>query len=360
MNHRLLLVLLVLLGLVSCGRASHAQTQNEFTQGQSVDSRARYTQNQNRYPDDINIKPNPLDERDVLIRPQDDFSPSEVRAISRLEGDRLLLDNCVVEFMDEIKLPALESGQIAQLNVREGDPIRPNQLLGKIDDRLLNLQLQQYQKSLEIAEKKANDQSAVLLHDSEVKLKETKYGRLHRLGTTGSKPQSEVEEAKFELEVAILRLDRAKHEQQIARGEAELAKAKIYEVEEHLSRLQLFVDFEGYVIELLKRKLEWVNAGDPILRISRMDRVSVHAIVESAKVNPHQIQKGQRVLVTLKMAGGQTEQFQGQIASIVHTRDTGMFFKIKAEVENRRANEHSEHSWLLQPLSIVSMVVELN
>jgi hypothetical protein len=275
----------------------------------------------------------------------------------RIIDGRLHLDNCTVLFIDDVKVPARESGQIIALNVKEGDAIQANQLLAQLDDSLFKIQEQRATISYENANDKATDMTTITAHQKEMELQGAKLRRATSLSQKGVMNTADYEIAQFEFELAVLKIKAAENARKTAEGEARMELAQIDEIKQRIARHKLFVDFDGYVIELLKQKQEWANAGDPVMRVARMDRLAVHALVSTGGVNPHQLRSGQNVLVTLQMAGGKTEQFQGKISNVSLVRETGSLIKIKAEVENRKIDGQS---WVLQPLSVVEMVVDLN
>lgn len=278
-------------------------------------------------------------------------------SIGRLEDSRLYLDICTVHFIDDVKLPARESGQIMELNIREGAPFKAGQVLAELDYRLFSLALERARLQYDIAMEKANDQLAIIAAENEENLQKIRLNRNTSLRQKGSISQEELEISQYEYQLALLKISREKVNQKNAEGEMKIEDAKIQEVKEHIARHQLMVDFDGYVIEKLKQKFEWVNTGDPVLRVARMNQLEIHALVDAKVIDPHRIRSGQKVTVTLNMADNKTEVFQGEIASVALMREWTDVFRIKAEVENRPAGTDA---WLLQPQAKVSMVVELN
>lgn len=278
-------------------------------------------------------------------------------SVGEIRDGRLYLNNCTVLFIDDVKLPARESGQIIQLNVKEGDSIQGKQLLAQMDDNLFKIQLKRAEISYENASDKAQDMTTIEAHHKEVALQKAKLDRTTNLFKLGSSNLADLQIAQFEHQLAELKVKAAENSRKQAEGEARMELAQIDDIKQRIARHQIFVDFDGYVIELLKQKQEWANAGDPVMRVARMDRLAVQAIVGTNVVNPYQIRNQQNVIVTLQMAGGKTEQFRGTISNVSLVRETGTLIKIRAEVENRKIGDQS---WLLQPLSVVEMVVELN
>jgi hypothetical protein len=128
------------------------------------------------------------------------------------------------------------------------------------------------------------------------------------------------------------------------------------EVSERIRRHEIIApsSFEGHVIEILRNELEWVNAGEPVMRIGRMDRLWVQGVVDANVVNPHEI-VNRPVTVTLRLARGETTDFQGKIVHVGLERESSDRFLVKAEVQNRPIEGH----WVLQPNSTVTMRIHL-
>lgn len=284
-------------------------------------------------------------------------SQDRLLTVGRISDNKLYLDNCTAQFIDDIEVPARESGQIIRMDVKEGDPIKANQLLAQLDDTLMRVTLKRAEQAFENARIKATDQTSILAAKNEEQLAGVKLRRSSTLYSRGSVPKAEHEVTEFEYTLALLKVELAENTKLEAQGEARIELAQIEEVKARILRHQAFVDFDGYVIELLKHKLEWANAGETIMRVGRMDRLAVVALVSTQIANPSQIRKGQNVTVTLPMARGKAEQFQGKISQVSLTRSSGQVIKIKAELDNRKIDDEN---WLLQPLSSVEMVVELN
>jgi len=278
------------------------------------------------------------------------------RPISTIRSDgALVLSPCTVEFIDDIELPAQESGQIKTLLLREGDPVKSGVSLGRIDDELYLRMLEQAKLKLAIAEQRANDKTSIMAAENEISLATIEYTRTQRLASTGSKSESEREKAEFSLKLAMLKKSAAQNEKDAAAGESQIERARVREVEERIRRHSLVTDFDGYVIEIFRHPLEWVTAGDKVMRIARMDRLHVSGVVNAAERNPHEVLNCP-VTVTLQLAGGETAEFKGKIVNVGLERQGPNQILVKAEIENQPIEGH----WRLQPGSSVSMTVHLN
>ncbi len=299
-------------------------------------------------------------EPNSTVSPQPDtgrFNESNSnRTINNIRADgALVLSPCTVEFINDIELPAQESGQIKTLLVREGDPVKSGEPIGRIDDELYLRMLEQAKLKLAIAEQKANDKTSITAAKNEISLATIDYERTHRLATTGSKSESEREKAEFTLKLAMLKETAAQNERDAALGESKIEMARVKEVEERIRRHSLITDFDGYVVEIFRHPLEWVAAGDKVMRIARMDRLHVSGVVNAAERNPHEVLNCP-VTVTLQLAGGETAEFKGKIVNVGLERQGPNQILVKAEIENQPIEGH----WRLQPGSSVSMTVHLS
>lgn len=275
---------------------------------------------------------------------------------SKATGDATYnISPCTVEFIDDIELPAKESGQIEELSVKEGDAVTAGNTIGQIDDELYLRMLEQAKLKLAIAKKKAEDSTSVMAAENEIQLASVDYKRAQSLASRGSMSASEREKAEFALKLAMLKKTAAQNEIDAAYGESKIEMARVREVEERIRRHSLATDFDGYVVEIFRHPLEWVDAGEKVMRIVRMDRLSVQGVLNTSQYNPHEVLNCP-VTVTLKLARGETAEFQGKIVNVALERQGSDQILVNAEVDNRPIGGH----WVLQPNCTVSMAIHLD
>ena len=131
--------------------------------------------------------------------------------------------------------------------------------------------------------------------------------------------------------------------------------SRMKEVQERIRRHRLTTNFDGYIIKIERDALEWVNAGETVMRVARMDRLWVQGIVNSNDVNPHELMN-RPVTITLKLARGESTDFEGKIVNVGLERSSNVTYMVKAEVQNRPIGGH----WVLQPECTVEMRIKLD
>ena len=80
--------------------------------------------------------------------------------------------------------------------------------------------------------------------------------------------------------------------------------------EKAIERRNILAPTKGEVVKLFRQQGEWVNPGDPILRLVRLDTLYVEGEIDVKKFEPSQI-LGCRVTVDVVAGGGRSEKAEG-------------------------------------------------
>jgi len=282
--------------------------------------------------------------------------PSSQPASRRQESEQknISVNYCSIEFVDDIKLPALESGAIRSITVDEGQFITAGTIVGQIDEALPQLELKRAKMRYSIAYDAATDSTSILAAQKEYDLARTIYEKNRRLARNGSRSESEVKESLFQKEIAQLKKSKASNDQQAAFGEAKVELAAMDAVKQHIARHTLRSEYNAYVVEIFKKPQEFVNVGDDVMRLARMDQMWVQASLNNTELSAADAEN-RPVTVSLKTSKG-IEEFKGTIDQVSLEFVSGEEYQVKVKIENRRDG----NSWLLRPFSQVSMVIHLN
>lgn len=269
--------------------------------------------------------------------------------------DNLYLENCQISFIDDIMLPAQESGVISLLSVKEGDSIKAGTVVGKIDDELFQQILQQAKLRYELAADAAEDSLAIEAAEKKYNVAAIEARKTSDLADKGSKSESDRLMAIYTMEIAALERDKAVREQKKAGLEKQLEESKFLEAKKHVEGHILQSEFDASVIKIMKKPQEYVQKGEAVMRIARMDRLWVQGAIEINDLNPEEV-RGKRVTVTVQRAHNETATFDGVITNVGLERQGLTRYMVKAEVQNRPIDGH----WELQPLSGANMRIHLD
>ena len=176
----------------------------------------------------------------------------------------------------EAVLPSHQSGQIAQLSVRENDVVRAGQEIAAIDPTEYQMALREAEAGL--AQAQAQFRELTLFDD--------------RITDASARAERErIARARSGLDAAEVRLQRAQL---------------------NLSRTVARAPFDGRVASIEAEPGEWVSAGDPIMRVVDIDPIRVEVQVLDSEVR--WLRRGGGADVQFAALPG--EVFAGQVASV--------------------------------------------
>ena len=120
-------------------------------------------------------------------------------------------------------------------------------------------------------------------------------------------------------------------------------KVKLRAAEEEIGRRNIEAPFAGVIVDIQTHKGEWVNPGDPLLRLVQMDRLSIDGFL-NVKEDRGRVQNGMRVIATVD-TGAEKFETQGKVSFISPLVQAGGNFRVRVEVENTKKNDQ----WMLRP-----------
>jgi hypothetical protein len=131
-------------------------------------------------------------------------------------------------------------------------------------------------------------------------------------------------------------------------------ESRVKAAEKSLTRRQITTPRTGVVVKLYKRAGEWVDPGDPVLRMVRSDRMRVEGYMNAREYDPHTV-LGKPVRVTVELARGRKVQFDGVVKLPDLTILSDGKYRVWAEVENKKDGA----AWLLRPGQRATMAVKV-
>lgn len=225
------------------------------------------------------------------------------------------------------------NGQLRSLTVDVGDPVGAGEVVGQVDDTLLQVAVNEAQAEL------TSRQSEVAQAEAEVSDVQTSYeeaqaelqqaqvdaNRLRQLANAGAISFQEAEQAELALSIAEQALRSA--EQQIrtreqavnaVKGRVEAQRAVVAQAQEQLSYTAVQAPFSGVVLEKNVEAGDYVQTGTDIVRIGSLGTLEV--TVQLSELDLSRVSPGQSVQVRFDALPGQ--EFTGQVSRIAPVADT--------------------------------------
>jgi membrane fusion protein, multidrug efflux system len=188
----------------------------------------------------------------------------------------------VVRVMDQIKLPAKEPGVLVQLGVKEGTLVRAGQVLGKIDDSEPQMKKQSATAAYAGAYKRWKDDVEIRYAQAQAEVAKAKYEQLIEANKIAPKAIAaiDIKEAKLEWDHFMLAIEKSRHDQELAQYEALTKQAELSAANLAIDHRVIKAPFDGVVEEVKRKQDEWVQPGDTILTLLRLDTMQVEGAVE--------------------------------------------------------------------------------
>jgi multidrug efflux pump subunit AcrA (membrane-fusion protein) len=261
-----------------------------------------------------------------------------------------------VRVADQIKLPAKEPGVLVQLSVKEGTQVKAGQVIGKIDDSE-----PQMKKAAALADYKGaynrwQDDVEIRFAKAQAEVAHADYDQLIETNKLADKAvaQVDIRKAKLDWDHFVLAIEKAIHDKELAKFEALTKQAEFDAAELAIKRRTIVAPFDGVVEEIKRKQEEWVQPGDTILTLLRLDTMHVDAPIDQKLYDPNEIQ-GCDVAMEVELARGRKTTVRGKVVKVSNlVRYDGMY-NIQAEFAN--VQEHGV--WTVRDGLPATMTVQL-
>lgn len=263
------------------------------------------------------------------------------------QGDYVRLTDCTVTLIDDVLVPARETGVLTELHAREGTVVTKGDLLGLIDqsEALVRKRAAEYQ--LKVAEVQAESNANVNAATATEGVAQAEYEEALAANSRTPGAYSELElrrlhltvlRAGYQKEVAIL-------EKEVANLTRSIREAELQAVEQEIQRRRVESPIDGVVIQRLRNIGEWVTAGDPIFRIVRMNRLRFQGRLDANRFLPEDV-LGKKAKVVVRLKEGKELELWCEIVFASPVVDGSQRFDVFAEFDNPR---DASGNWVVRP-----------
>ncbi|WP_166820116.1 efflux RND transporter periplasmic adaptor subunit [Thalassoroseus pseudoceratinae] len=273
----------------------------------------------------------------------DPFGPpkDQSRKVAKTESNtEIVIPDAQVSLIEQVEVPAQESGVLSTIIAREGMTIREGQVIGQIDDAESQLEKRRAEIEMDIAQRDARNDVRVRLASKTAEVRKAELARSEeaadRVHNVVSK--TELEKLRLEVQRSQLEIEQAKHDLDLAELNFQLKQNEHAQAARSVERRRITAPLDSFVVEVNKRRGEWVKPGDIVCRLLRLDRLRVKGIVRLADVlnNP----TGQPVVLEVTLASGEVRKYPGKVVFVSPEVNAvnGDELELWAEVENTDQN----------------------
>lgn len=261
--------------------------------------------------------------------------------------DEPVLANCLVSLVEEAKVPAREAGVLLELAIREGDAVRVGEVIARIDDNQAQMEKRRAKAEHDQAAAKAESDVDVRYSIAAERVAEAEHQKAleSHAKVPGSVTEVERNRLKLNHQKGELQIEQAELERRMNELAAASKGVELEAADSAIERRLIKSPLDGVVVQIFPHEGEWMQPGDPLAHVVRIDKLRVEGFVNAGQWNADDV-RDRPVTVEVQLAGGRRESFEGRIVFTSPLVQAGNNFRVVAEVDNRQ-NAESER-WLLR------------
>ena len=254
-----------------------------------------------------------------------------------LAGDpasSIVVTNAVLKTIESTTVASQVSGIISSFTAKEGMTVKEGQLLGKVHDEALRLELARLKTATEIAKKKhASDIDKRLAIKSQA-VAENEYQRATQANARvrDTYPLNEIDRLKLIADRAKLEVERAIYMTEMAAldiAQTEHEYRKSYEI---YTRHQITSPVAGVITSVEKKVGEWVEPGADLLRIVRLDRLRIEGFITAEQTVANLVGRDAQVTVVI---GERSHETTGKVVFVSpDVNSINSLVRVFLEIEN--------------------------
>jgi macrolide-specific efflux system membrane fusion protein len=218
------------------------------------------------------------------------------------------VESVLIRLIEEVEVPAQEEGLLAEVLVKEGDRVRRGDLLARLDDETAQVAVERASTEVAIAERKAGNDVSIRFARKATEVAQAELARAKESVQKYPKSISDTEIDKLTLTVdrSRLEIEQAEHLLGVERLTQQLKQQERAAAQLSLERRKMLAPIDGVVVEVNARPGEWMEPGEKVLRILRMDRLRAEGFIAANQISPGLLGSAARVTVDLPSRKGFT------------------------------------------------------
>ena len=249
---------------------------------------------------------------------------------------RLEIPSALVKVIEQVDVPAREAGVLAAVNAREGQMVEKGDVLAQIVDTEACIARDRAKIEVEVAKKKVKNDVNIRFAKKSAQVAKAELRRSTESNKAYPKSisDSEMDRVRLVAERAELEVEQAEHDFEIAELTWRIKEKDYQAAEEKVRRRRIDAPFGGVVVDVYRHRGEWVEPGETVLRVLRIDRLRAEGFLSSRDVRDDLT--GAKVRLRVDLPGKAGAEFPGKIIFLSPEIDpVNAQLRVWAEVENR-------------------------
>ena len=267
-----------------------------------------------------------------------------------------VLQDCTVAIIDDVQIPAEANGVLAALGVidgqrvQDGTRVKKGQVIAQLDDRREKMALESTRLEAKKAKMQKDNTVDIRYSRAVAEVAKATFDKAVYAHNRVRDSVPEVERRRLELDWkrAVLQIEQSEKTKDIEQFDLELRIQEFRAAEDTLARRKIISPIDGVVVTLFPKVGEWIQAGDPVVRIISLDKLRVDGFINIRDFAPDQV-LGRDVTVSVRLTDDNPATFSGVIAFVHPEQQASGEYRVKAVVDN------PDHR--LRPGSVAQMTI---
>jgi multidrug resistance efflux pump len=288
----------------------------------------------------------------------------EATHCNAVDNRAIEIEQCVVRYAKEIRIPALATGRIVECTVNENEAVHAGQSLLRLDDASLVVAREAARLKVESATRDAQDRlpieyAEIALEEAQEELESSRDVQREAQGAvalnTIRRLRLAVERGKLEVAEANRRLERAELE-------SRLREAELSQIDAKIKDLVIESPIDGIILSVEHQVGEWVEMGQTVVTVGQASTLMIDALVHASQLPMDQCEGLPVSVHWSDSKEGQPRALRGVVKSCDRRWLSDDQYRIHALIQNEPISStlkpkepttkdlaSSDGKWVLQP-----------
>lgn len=252
------------------------------------------------------------------------------------QANRITIESAIVKLIDSVNVPAELPGVLTNMEFREGQMVEKGKEIARIKNDELSLKLRRAKIENRISRLTAENDIDLRFAEKSLEVSSAKVDRSIESNkrVPGVVPVSRIQEQELEAHRDKLRVEQAARDQKTASMQVELSATNVELSELLKDKSMIRAPIAGMVVSVDAKSGEWVEPGDTIVKVVRMDRLKIEGSVPASVAS--RIRVGDAATAIVNQQWLRDASFKGQVVFInPEANPVNSNVKVWIEVENK-------------------------
>lgn len=231
-------------------------------------------------------------------------------------AEEISILNALLTVVESAEVSAARGGTLEKLLVREGELVKSGELVARLKSQHAQLAVEEARLELKMAEQTAENDVDIRYAHKTLEQAENEFERSVSVNEAlpGTIPEREVDFLRLAVERSKLEIERAEKAHELSATKVALQESAVKMAELELAQHRSEAPIDGMVVSIEKRVGEWIEPGDSLVRIVRIDRIRAEGFLKAPQAKIGLI--GRSAELTVEVPGGKTIEVSGKVTFV--------------------------------------------